>query len=326
MLGFWETKMRNRMVSMYSFAPFLEEAGTLLLAAKHTWHPWSLKRLEELTKLAYTLKDRAKTFRQRGLAWASSVSEFGEDPAYLLSTSVYSRYYGNKTKSTYPEATPYLVSAATQLLFLLLPAFEKVEEMSWEENGLVKWLHEILETLMESPCIGVFPSIPDELLKIISTDAILLECEGLAYTQATLEDSFARNNTDVRRKKKSDLSDAQLRKLAQEIDVSFDTIKEVFETEYSSWWNQVADYRKQAQAQKELFLFSLPVEPSIKDAIRVVWDSGMTTQDNSIRCWDTSELTGSERIIKMFISLLLSFQRNKETEYLNPARTFLETQ
>lgn len=66
MLGFWETKMKDKMIAMYFFAPFLEEAGTLLLGAKHLWHPWSIKRIDELAQTSHTLKDAAKTLRQRG--------------------------------------------------------------------------------------------------------------------------------------------------------------------------------------------------------------------------------------------------------------------
>ncbi|MBI2056511.1 MAG: hypothetical protein HYT37_04005 [Candidatus Sungbacteria bacterium] len=320
MLGFWQAKMRNRMIFMYSFAPFLEEAGTLILGAKHLWYPWSVKRADELTKISYALQDRARTLRQRGLAWASNVSEFGEDPAYLLSTSVHHRYHNNDTKISCPEAVPYMVSAAIKLLFILLPMFKKVEELSYEEKGLVKWLSEMIETLMESPYANPALEISDNMIRTIGTHGILIECEGLSYTQATIEDSFDRKNRNSKRKKRSDLSDAELRKLAFEIGMPFEVVKEVFETEFSSWWNQATKYRNQAQAQRETFLSSLSAEDRIKEGIRIAWNPGTTTQNCHPECWGEKELNKSERIIKTFISMFLFFAENGESE--NPATLY----
>lgn len=316
MLGFWETKMRNKMIFMYSFAPFLEEAGTLLLGAKYLWHPWSVKRTDELAKISYELKDRARTLRQRGLAWASSVSEFGEDPAYLLSTSAHHRHHGNDTKTPCPEATPYMVSMATKLLFVLLPAFKKAEELSCEEKGWVKWLSEIIEILMESPYNNPALEISEGMMRTVGLHGVLIECEGLAYTQAIIEDSFDRKNESSKRKKKSDLSEAELRKLAYEIGVPFEVVKEVFETKFSSWWNQATKYRDQAQAQREIFLSSLSAEEQIKVSIGAVWDPGMATQNGHPECWSEKELRNSEGIIKTFISMFLFFAENGESGHL----------
>ena len=240
---FWHDKMRTRMVSRYYFAPFLEEAGTLLLASKYLWHPWSVRRRDELTELAYKLKGRAKTIRTSGLAWECNESAFGQDPAHLLSTSVYYRYHGNTDVESCPEAAPYLVSAAAKILMLILPALEKLEMQDYEEKGWVRWTSEIIETLMGPTYIGSMPEISEEAVRCLGIRAALLECEGLAATQAILEDTFNRTHDRSRRKKSSELSEEQLRKLADEIGMSFETVKEVFTTGFSSWWDEARKYR-----------------------------------------------------------------------------------
>jgi len=318
MLGYWETKIRNRTLFLYSLSPFLEEVGILLLGAKNLWHPWSVKRLEQLNEIAYALKDRAEIMRQRGLGWASNVSKFGEDTAYLLGSSVYHRWHDrNSSKASCPEATPYLVSAATGILSVLLPVFQKVEELSWEESGKwVKWLSEIGETLMEFPCIDPKPEISEKMIRAIGVHAILLECEGLAAMQARIEDDFVERNKIRRKKKKINLSDAELRKLADEIDMPFEAVKEAMETECSSWWNKANEYGRRADAQKEIFLSSLSAENQIREAIRTVWDSGMITNRVRPKCWDEAELLKSEQIIKTLISMFLSIA-DKEKMLIN---------
>lgn len=307
--------MRNKMILMYSLAPFLEEAGALLLGARHLWHPWSVRRIDELVKISYTLRDQATTLRQRGLAWASNSLEFKGYSTCLLATSVYHRYYDNDTKPPCPEAAPYMVQAATNLLFTILPVIQKIEELEYKGN-LVRWLAEILETLKESPYIGSTPELSEEMMRIVGTHAILIECEGLAYMQATIEDSFHRNNKDARKTKQSDLSEDKLRDLASEIDMPFEVVKEVFETEFSSWWDQAQAYREQAQAQREIFLSFLFAKDRIKQAIRAARDPGRTTQNGHTECWGEKEYRESEMVIKTFISMFLSFKDSGLKGYL----------
>lgn len=332
MLGFWEAKMRNRKIFVYSLAPFLEEAAILLLAAKRLWHPWSVKRLEELERIACDLKDRARFMRQCGLGWAGNISKFGEEFAGLLALSVYHRYHSRDGKAASPsaassgpngpsamssgQAAAYLVSAAVRILFLLRPVFQKIEELSWEEKGWTKWLSQIIETLMESPCLGSEPEITDEMIKIIAEQAVLLECEGLCHMQAEIEDSFNKRNKSAGLsrpgggRKKSDLSEAELRNLAAEIDLPFETVKEVFETEYSSWRDQAKQYRDQAQTRKEIFISLLPTEDHIKSAIADAWDIGWATQKSQPDCWSETEVMKAEKIIKTFIAMFTAHLEN----------------
>ena len=310
--GFWHDKMRTRMVSRYYFAPFLEEAGTLLLASKYLWHPWSVRRRDELTELAYKLKGRAKAIRRSGLAWACNESAFGQDPAHLLSASVYYRYHGNTDIESYPEAAPYLVSAAAKILMLILPALEKLEVQDYEEKGWVRWTSEIIETLMESTYIGSVPEISEEAVRCLGIHAVFLECEGLAATQAILEDNFDRKHGRPRRKKSSGLSEEQLRKLADEIGMSFETVKEVLETEFSSWWGEAKKYIDHAEEQKTFIISSLGIDDSIMGLVKSAWDDGMThngiTHNGSMNdmYYSEGELGKSENIIKTIIAMFLN--------------------
>lgn len=318
MLNFWETRMKNKMVSLYFFAPFLEEAGTLLLGAQQLWHPWSIKRRNELSKTAYELKNEAKTLRQRGLAWGSNALEPGGDTTHLLSTYVFYRYHGhqrNDATISHPEAAPYMVSTATNLLFALLPEFRKIAEVFHEETDWTKWLSEIIEKIMEAPYYNPAHKIPDTTIRIAGTHGILIECEGLAYTQATIEDSFNKYKECPRRKKKSDLSEAELRKLASEIGMPLETVKETLETEFSPWWDRSQEYRNRALAQRKIFLSTLPSEDRVKEAIQAVWDPGMTTQHGNPECWSEAALKKSEIIITTFISMFLAFAEYNESRH-----------
>lgn len=325
MLGFWEDKLRNRMVARYSFAPILEEAGILLIGASRLWHEWSIKRAKELRGIGYSLKDRAKEVRKSGLSWASNISEFGEDPAHLLHSSAHRRYHGDDKKTIVcPEATIHMVSIATELLFLLIPFLKKIEEEHYEEKWL-DWIYEKIEILMESPCIGPVLEIPQHASSMLILHSALLECEGLAITQAKIEDHYARENKQ-RKKKKSELSDDELRKLAFDIGVSFEEIKEIFETEYSSWWEVGKKYRGEAEAVKKNFVSLLKTGVEAKNAILVEWDPGMVTDDVDPKPMFEKEVEKSEKIIKMFIAIFLSGKTRKiEANYkkigkqLNPA-------
>lgn len=151
--GFWETKARNRAVMMYPFAPFLEEAGILLRAARRLWHPWSVRRLKELEEIANNLEGKAKMLRQRGLIWSSTIFplDSGLSPEFVFSNAVWRRYHHdrNDLKDACPLIVSYLVSSATRILFFLLPIFEKIEKAEWSEYGHhAAGLKERIETLL----------------------------------------------------------------------------------------------------------------------------------------------------------------------------------
>src|SRR3989344_3519248 len=251
---YWHGKMRERYMFMYLLAPFLEEASMLLIGASRLWHSWSVKRRDELQIFANILADRARIMRQKGLAWACNIDSLGgQAPAHVLSTSVFSRYHNNEKRDTCPEKASLLVGAAIQTLFNLVPILEKVEEKSWQERGCVRWVHEMGETLVEAPYINPPAELlSNDAIRALGAHAVLLECEGLAYMQARVEDTYRSVNGKQRQKKKSGLSPSALHKLAGELNVEFETIQDVFEIEFSSWWKEAEKYRAQAKLQQNI--------------------------------------------------------------------------
>ncbi|MBI4120828.1 MAG: hypothetical protein HY457_01035 [Parcubacteria group bacterium] len=306
MLDFWEARMRHERIFLYSLAPFLEEAGILLLGGHHLWHSWSLNRREELLRIAHELKGRAKLLRKSGLAWACNVSAFGESGAAVLSSASHYRYHPNEGKLPIcPDALPYMVGMATEILFVLLGVLEKAEKDGHADGGHLEWLSRIIETLTEAPYSRPVTQAPEALLETLSAHAVLLECEGLAYAEATIEDSFNRKDPKRRRKKQSPFSDEKLRELASEFGMPFEVVKEIFETESSSWWDKATYFKGQASEAWETIISSLPADGNVKTHIQIAWDVGGTAQDARPECWGEDELRKSESVIQALISSFL---------------------
>jgi hypothetical protein len=162
------------------------------------------------------------------------------------------RYYGGESFGVeLSEATPILVAAATRLLFRIVPTMKKIEQEEFVNIGL-RSLQGMIETLIESPCIGTYPEIPERAMRALGTHGTLLECEGLAYMQARVADSFDKRTGNTKRKQ-SALSVAELRKLADEIGMPFASVQEVFERAYSSWWKVSEGYKVRAQSEIDYF-------------------------------------------------------------------------
>lgn len=322
---YWHDKMRERNMFMYLLAPFFEEASMLLIGASRLWHPWSVKRRDELRNFAHILADRARTMRQRGLAWACNIDSFSQSPAQILGTSVFSRYHNNDKRDAFPEKTSLLVGAAVQTLFNLVPILEKVEEKSWDEHGWVRWIHELGETLSEAPYMNPLPEILSNLsVRALGIHACLLECEGLAYMQARIEDTYRSSNNKQQRKKKSDLSPSALHKLAEEFNTPFETFKEVFEIEYSSWWKEAEKYREQAKLQQRCLFDEWQFNPDGRLIFSAAWEPGMTTEKAHPEYVSEQEVIMSERIIKSFMALFLNFIKDSATKLLKPALVLSE--
>lgn len=266
MLGYWENKMRNRMMSNYLVSPFLEEAASLLIVASRLWHPWSIKRKDELYVIAKQLDDRGRHMRDCGIGWACNSDHFGEMPGHLLSSGAFGRYNceDKNPPAPDPEAAAYAVAMASKILFSLVPIFQKMGEKNYEDSTAIKWLYGKIEEIQESPIFGNKPEISEALLKELAMRAITIECEGLSYIQATVEDSF---DGKPKRKKKSRMSEEKMRSLAEELGTTYESIKEVFETEHSSWWKTAKEYAGKAESHKQNILRNLGAGESVKNSL-----------------------------------------------------------
>ncbi len=321
--GFWETKAQRRALYMYQFAPFLEEAGLLLLSARRLWHHWSVKRQEELKIVALDLGRRAKSLRISGLVWSGeTLGAALENPRLILNCSAYHRYYTDELKEACPEAAHILISAATRILFFLLSEFEKVEKAEWSERGRVKSLSEIIEILMEPPYAGSCLEITEDMQEILGVHAFLLECEGLAQTQAHLETTLAARSEGsiLKKKRKLSFSNGQIRKLATDIGVPFEMLKDVFESEHSRWWDQVEEFRQRVQTQKEKFLSLLSARDGIKLAIRSAYEPGGAISESPSYLTE-EDCAKTERAIKLLVMRLVAWVGQVDEE-LNFGRLF----
>lgn len=118
MTGFWEHKTANQNLSFYMLAPFLEEAGRLIRAASLLWHPWSVRRREELKRIAYELQNEARRCRGLAFGWSQHVPAL-EVPGncLMLDAIAHSWYYGgDELPAECPEVVPSLLGRATHPL------------------------------------------------------------------------------------------------------------------------------------------------------------------------------------------------------------------
>lgn len=308
MLGFWETRMRDKMVFRLVLAPFLGGAAALLLEASRLWHPWGKGRADELVQWGRTLDDRANHIRRCGMGWAGNISELGGDAAGLLSSYSHYRYYANGEHANCPEAVPYLIASARELISWCVPAFRNIEARDSMERGWADWLERMIEKLLESPCADGAPAISGEAFKILGYAAVLSECEGLTYAQACIEDSYAEFDRMPRKRKKTELSDAEVRKLAHEIGMDFESVKEALESEFSPWWEESGRYGREAEKQFGAFAGLLSASSSVTRAIREAWDPGTPHHNASFKCYGAGTLATCEAVMRALIAQFLSYK------------------
>lgn len=317
---FWNRRMRDRKVFVYFFAPLFDEVASMLNAASKTWHSWSLSRRGELFKISVALKERASTIRQSGLGWAGSAPEWGNDhPGHLLAYSGYHRSFPDSENIVCPEATLLLIKVAIDTLFLLESAFKKIEKIAYEETGHVKFIYQAIEPLMEFPGIQNVLEIPKNLVKqAIPKHGFLLECETLAYLQATIEGRYVNLNPKLKKKRKCDHTDAELQDLAFEFNTSFDTMREIFETAPSEWCGVRKKYEEEAEDQRKVFVNSLPADEKTKEVVCGVWLPG-----DCYMSWPDyvtgGEVSNCERLVQALMSLFLEFSKSEAPEFSAPA-------
>ena len=311
---FWEEEERKKHVLKYSLAPILEEAGTLLYGARRLWYPWSLRRKKELATIYQEVISKAEDLRDKGLTWAGGALEEVGNASFTLHAAKYHRHHSNihEEETPCPEAAKYMISMATKLLFAALPMLQKLEKEMREGSALSEGLCRVVEDLVEAPYYDSTIEISDEAMRVVVSHAIFMECEGLAYMQAHIEDAYVRENKHLKRKKDSDLSADELRNLASKIGMSFDVVKDVLETENSSWWDQWLKYRDKSREQVDVFLSIISVEEEIKEGIKSEWDIGNPSENWNIQQLLLEEdVSNSETVIKNFIYLLLFFRESE---------------
>lgn len=333
MTDFWENKRLNQNLSFYMLAPFLEEAGRMLRAARILWHPWSRRRGEELDRIGVELRNHAHFLRERAFGWSQHVPALHVEHSYMHLGSIPHSWYFNRdeTPKECPEAVPYLVSGALKLLFAVSPVYQKIAKSDWSTASQGESWFGHIETLMESPCLGTRPEITDEVLQHLLVKAALTECHGLAHTLAIAEDNFSRyeeKHTSKKPKRKpSGFTREQMAALAEEIGTSFENIEAVMTSEYSKWWDVSQLYANRVDATREVILDGLSLSPELTASLQSAWIIGSPSHGERTGpdCHSEYDRELVERCVRMFIGYfrLVIDQANAGTLF-TPERVLLE--
>ena len=284
--------------------PMMSVASTLTYFASTLWHPWGQKRRKQLRAISSKLNQRASDMRRNGLGWAAGIIEDKHKAGYILSINSFKRYFGEAPEGMpLPSHVPQLVSSAIAALFCVRDIAFKISAIEHTE-GSTSWVDEHIEELSESPTAGSMPNVSAVALCQLGDCGVLLECEGLTYMLALIEDRYARAR-GKEKKKKSSYSQAELSRLADEIGVDPEILKEVFETQGSSWWQRSETYKTGARMSSESF-FASSFAPGTNIELAERWQTGsVSSGDSDVICRDAEAFSGCETVICMLISLFL---------------------
>lgn len=302
---YWQAKMQNKQVASMAMLPMMSVAAALTNLAGTLWHPWGRKRTKELRVMSSTINQRASDMRRNGLGWAAGIFHDEHKAGYILSNSSFKRYFGEAVLGEpAPNLVPLLVSSAIAALFCVRDIAIKISAIEHDERSFL-WIDELIEELSESPTVGNMPNVSDKALRALGDCGVLLECEGLTYMLALIEDRHVRV-AGKEKKKKSSLSDAELSRLAAEIGVDPTILKEVFETVGSSWWQRSVAYKTGATTAAGAFFASSYAKPVNIELIER-WQTGsISLGESDVICGDADTFSGCETVVCMLITLFLS--------------------
>ena len=302
---YWQAKMQNKHVAQMAMLPMISVASTLTLLASTLWHPWGQKRRKQLRAISSTLNQRAGDMRRNGLGWAAGIFDDQHRAGYILSNNSFKRYFCEALEGEpLPHHVPQLVSSAIAALFCVRDIAIKISAIEHSE-GATSWVDELIEELSESPTAGNVPNVSNDALCHLGECGILLECEGLTYMLALIEDRYARAR-GKEKKKKSSYSQVEISRLADEIGVDPEMLKEVFETQGSTWW-QRSDAYKTGAKNASLSFFASSFAPGTNIELTERWQTGsVSSGDCDVVSRDAEAFSSCETVVCMLISLFLS--------------------
>lgn len=303
--NYWQAKMRNKHVAAMAMLPMMSVASALINLAGTLWHPWGRKRANELRVMSSTINQRTNDMRRSGLGWAAGIFDDKHRVGYILSNSSFKRYFDESILGEpAPSLVPQLVSSAIAALFCVRDIATKISAIEHDAGSTV-WIDELIETLSESPAAGSLPNVSDAALVALGDCGVLLECEGLTYMLALIEDRHARASGKEKKKEPS-LSDSEIFRLANEIGVDPVILKEVFETQGSSWWECSEKYKIGARSATESY-FALSFAQPASAELMQRWQTGsVSSGDSDVVCREVETFSGCETVVCMLISLFLS--------------------
>lgn len=304
----WEVRRRDERIRRYLLSAILEDLSMLLGAAQRLWHPWSLQRKSALASIAYQLSEGALHARRKGVQWVCEkigVDRGNSSPTHVLGQATYLRNYQELVVTPQADAAMRIVATVGHVMIRMLPVFAQAEGTEYAGECAVKAYSKLIEPLMEFPGVRDCEPPADEVFAEIGTLAFQLECEGLAFTQAMIEDGYKHEHPEKKQRQRSRLSDEQLRALADEIGTTFENLKSVFETVHSSWWEQSRMFRSQADPQLGALVRAILGSDSTREAFVLgTPETPPGCGGYPGYCWDEQTLTNSEHAIATLLMLL----------------------
>jgi hypothetical protein len=302
---YWEDRRRDQKVSMYAFAPFLEVAAIMIRGSATLELQFRRKRTKELVHIAYALEERAQHLRGNGIGWLVR-SLPGYSP---LVSAIHKRMHfgGDTPVEPHGEAAERLLSMAISFLFLFESTFMKIEREIHEESSTAVWFFDKLETLTDLSGSTSSCAVDPRSFQVLGRHATMLECEGLAYAQAMIEDGFTKKSGT--KKSPQHVDEEMLTRLSDDIDVPIETLREVFGQTYSGWWKVKEEYRSRAIKLRDEFIDTLPSPTIFATVYRAAWDLGSVhlNTEGYPHCFGNEEFAASEQVTKQLIAMFLAF-------------------
>lgn len=301
---FWRNKLLHQKVATYLIAPALEIAGALLRAAGNMWHPVKRREQKKIIAVACDLGDKATILRTNGIGWLSQ-TKLGDGASALVSGHPKRLYHGVRgaTPETAPASAIKLVELASFFLSRFDSALLKMEREHHNERWLTGWLFERRETLLE--IIPEEVAFSDDVIRALTTLAMLLECEMLAHLQALIEDKASRGGGKVRTRK-PELTDEEIAKLANDIDVPVDAVHAAFSREYSGWWDVSARFLCAAEREREKVSGMLFDREAIEN-VRAAFDVGSPYADLSPQLLSDQASKEAAIVTELLIGMFLAY-------------------
>lgn len=305
MLHFWDSKRLSAAVNRYPIVPLLDLSGILLLKTHQLWHRWSLNKSAALKSIANDLLKKAGEYREDG--WRATFAMCSESTGCSSHYSIFMPYryldYEVK-KGEYPLAVLATSAIVFHVLFQMMEPLEKLQKIHKDTNIDVVFLYNLIERLNDSPCRGDLV-LNDDGVRAFALWAVFLECECLAFTHARIEDHYNQKSGKTK-KTRCRMTEEEMRKLSVEIDVPIEILRDIFSTEYSSWWDIKDVLKRRAFQEKEKFIKVLP-DTVPKDILREYIDAGSVHEKFAPEFWHEEIVTVSLKTTTVLMSQLLSW-------------------
>jgi hypothetical protein len=137
--------------------------------------------------------------------------------------------------------------------------------------------------------------------------AALQECEGLAATLGSAENSLAsydeRHNGKKQKRSACRMSPEEMAAIADQFNLDYDTLVDTLSLEFSSWSHVADHYADRASALRASFLAGLPLGSAEQSTVAAAYVTGMISHHggSAPECRTESDRELVERCVRTFI-------------------------